>query len=99
MHAIFEYRSPDWTVRVYESGEYIDGARGEGLLTVERWLTKKYSQLAASTPMPSTWPVCVVCGAPAGWTVGWLAPHRADDIRPCCSSRCANAAAFTVAHE
>lgn len=38
---------------------------------------------------------CAHCGAPAAFTVGWLAPMpkdaRADtaDVRPACSVRCA----------
>ena len=40
----------------------------------------------------ATWPKCVTCGKPAGFSVDWLYPQRVPDERPCCSSQCAVAA-------
>jgi hypothetical protein len=43
----------------------------------------------------STWPACIECGEPAGWSVGWLYPTKEDacaetaDVRPCCTVKCA----------
>lgn len=64
---------------------------------VEAWIASRKAARNPSGNLPSkkemaTWPKCVTCGKPAGFSVDWLYPQRVPDERPCCSSRCAVAA-------
>jgi hypothetical protein len=64
---------------------------------VEAWIASRKAARNPSGNLPSkkemaTWPKCVTCGKPAGFSVDWLYPQRVPDNRPCCSSRCAVAA-------
>jgi len=60
---------------------------------VKAWIaSRKARNNPPSKKEMATWPKCVTCGKPAGFSVDWLYPQRVPDERPCCSSQCAVAA-------